>query len=142
MTMDVIIMPDGKREIVGSPRDMCDLMNRYMGEDAVKWWKEYLHEHYMEDNERAKVEDDMYKTLEITRERYRNVLLDIEEDAEELEEVNASEDKEAHWIERRTWMECSRCGNEFSIRDHDYCNLTKYDFCPCCGSWMHEKAAR
>ena len=82
--MDVIIMPDGTREIVASPRDMYDLMDRYMSEDAAKWWKGYLHERYMEDNERAKVEDDMYRTLEITRERYRNVLLDIEEDAEEL----------------------------------------------------------
>ena len=82
--MDVIIMPDGAREVIGDPRDMYDLMDRYMGEGAAKWWKEYLHEHYMEDNERAKVEDDMYKTLEITRGRYRNVLLDIEEDAEEL----------------------------------------------------------
>lgn len=82
--MEVIIMPDGAREIIGGPRDMYDLMDRYMGEDAAKWWREYLHEHYMGDNERAKVEDDMYKTLEITRERYRNVLLDLEEDAEEL----------------------------------------------------------
>lgn len=82
--MDVIIMPDGKREIVRSPRDMYDLMDRYMGEDAARWWKEYLYEHYMEDNEREKVETEMYNTLEITRERYRNVLLDLEEDAEEL----------------------------------------------------------
>lgn len=82
--MDVIKMPDGAREVIGGPRDMYDLMDRYMGEDAAKWWKEYLHEHYLEDNKRAKVEDDMYKTLEITRERYRNVLLDIKEDAAEL----------------------------------------------------------
>lgn len=82
--MDVIIMPDGKREIVGSPRDMYDLMDRYMGEDAAKWWKQYLHENYMEDNERERVETEIYNMLEITRERYRNVLLDLEDDAAEL----------------------------------------------------------
>lgn len=29
--MEVIIMPDGAREIIGGPRDMLDLMDRYMG---------------------------------------------------------------------------------------------------------------
>ena len=82
--MDVIMLPDGRRETVGGPRDMYDLMDRYMGEDAAKWWKQYLHENYMEDNERERVETKIYNTLEITRERYRNVLLDLEEDAAEL----------------------------------------------------------
>ena len=35
--MDVIMLPDGRRETVGGPRDMYDLMDRYMGEDAAKW---------------------------------------------------------------------------------------------------------
>ena len=88
------------------------------------------------------VTDLIYEASETATADDENLLANLQTKVEELEEVNASEDKEAHWIKRRTWMECSRCGNEFSIKDHDYCNLTKYDFCPCCGSWMHEKAAR
>lgn len=82
--MEVIIMPDGAREVIGGPRDMFDLMDRYMGEDAAKWWREYLHDNYMDDNERAKVERDTCTYVEKVQEEYTNILRDLRELSEEL----------------------------------------------------------
>ena len=86
--------------------------------------------------------DLLYEAAETATPDDENLLADLETKVNELDDVPASENKEAHWIKRRTMMEWSRCGNEFQIKDHDYCNLTKYDYCPCSGSWMHESAAR
>ena len=82
--MEVIIIPDGAREVIGGPRDMYDLMDRYMGEDAAKWWKEYIHANYMDDNERAKVENDTVSYTEQVEEKYQNILRDLRELSEEL----------------------------------------------------------
>ena len=83
--MEVIIMPDGAREVIGGPRDMLDLMDRYMGEDAAKWWREYLHANYMDDNERAKVENDTVSYTERVEEKYQNILRDLNELSQDLE---------------------------------------------------------
>ena len=86
--------------------------------------------------------DLLYETAETATPDDENLLANLETKVNELDDVDASENKTAHWIKGRTTMECSRCGNDIEIKDRDYCNLTKYDFCPCCGSWMHEDAAR
>lgn len=66
-----------------------------------------------------------------------NLLADLETKVNDMSDVPAKENTEAHWIKHRTNMECSRCGNEFVIKSNGFCNLTRYDYCPCCGSWMH-----
>lgn len=66
----------------------------------------------------------------------------LEELKQKRREIDATQNKNGEWVKARTLMTCSNCGNEFQINVRGFCNLSRYDFCPCCGSWMKGDAAR
>lgn len=51
---------------------------------------------------KGNVTDLIYEASETATADDENLLADLQTKVEELEEVNASENKEAHWIKRRT----------------------------------------
>ena len=80
--MDVIILPNGERVVIGEFRDLTDLIDKYIGEDAVKWLREYISDLKAIMYEEA----DLNATVEIEKsaEYYQNVIRDINEMTEDL----------------------------------------------------------
>ena len=80
--MDVIITPDNERHVVGQLRDLEDLIDAYIGEDAKKWLTEYISDIKAVAREDASIEEGEIR--EQVAESYTGVLRELRELSEEL----------------------------------------------------------
>lgn len=81
--MDVIILKNGERAVIGEFRDLTDLIDRYIGEDAVEWITEYIGD--VKDIIRNEADLEATAEIEKSAEHYQNIIREMREMAEDLE---------------------------------------------------------
>ena len=75
----VITMPDGKNETVFDERDFMELMERYMGWEARRWWEDMR----SEDDDAAYIED-LEKEIDGLRTHKKEVMAVLREQSETI----------------------------------------------------------
>lgn len=80
--MDVIILPNGEKYIIGQFRDLTDLIEKYIGEDAKKWLMEYIED--LKDIAYEKADKDATDEVQKTAEYYQHIIHEIHEMTGEL----------------------------------------------------------
>ena len=74
---DVIMTPDGRKEVLGGLRDFRELAGSLMGDGAGDWLGEYLRENYLPVQEARRMEDGCAREVGLVEEHYRNILREI-----------------------------------------------------------------
>ena len=88
---EVILLPDGRKEIVDSLSDFLELAGELMGDEAREWLETCLKEDYLSADELEEAEERHEKDLEELREYYTNILRELHELSKELAGLICSE---------------------------------------------------
>lgn len=79
---DVFKLPDGSMHTVFDIRDMMELIDTYIGEDASRWMEEYLAEEDVDDL--SGYASDLEKEVEGLRNYHHDVMTKLREQSEKI----------------------------------------------------------